>query len=489
MPDRSGGDDASVPITAPRSRRWGIVRVVRARARGVGAAALVGLVVRVVWQVATAHRPNTLGDPLVYLAMADRATDGHWFSAPTWPFGAGGPTSFLSVGYPTILAGLNRATFGLVSPFGMALAINLVSSAALILGVAALGARFARGVDAARAPTAAVAAAWLMALSPDAIVATSLVMNELPASAALVWAVVLFDRLVHDFRRGDALACGGLLGLTIALRPSVQLLAPLFVVVAAVVAWRAAPAARARAARATVAMAVVCVVVLAPIAWNSTVRVDAGPGLTSATWVNICDGAFADDGRFRLDDACHPSRDVVLNDPGYESAWVSDAGEVARRRIADAPAHWLSVAPLRVVHSFDLGGWAVEVGRDWSGLFTDSTRYDTLLRLSQAGFVAVSALGLAGVALHLARRRRDVDGDSAGAVEVGWPGPLTLCAVVAVGTLAGSVVTFGQPRFGWYVTVCCAIPFAGVAIASLPSRFVRNRASDDGENAQVTRSV
>lgn len=404
----------------------------------------VGLALRAVWLAATAHPPRTapiLADPAVYLTMADHAYDGHWLTG-FWAE----PTSFLSVGYPALLAIVRYASGGLLSSWGAALLVNLGASVALVVAAGRLAGIVTHHLDGRDAVChrAMRAAAWMMACLPDAIVATGLVMTELVAVAVLLWALIGMHSLFLGGTWARPVAVGVLLGAAVFLRPSWALLlvlAPTFVVL------------HRRAVKPAALLFICAMLVVAPAAWNNQARVHAGVGLTSAIWMNICDGATRSDGGFSRREECEFAFEGILPPVDREERSVEVARSQAVHDIRAHPFRWLLVVPLRLGRAFGLGGWGVEVSRDWSQHLESGLLLTTTLRVSQLGFLLAAAAGVAGLVRAVRCRR-----------VVWW-----LVVSTTVGSLFGVAVSFGQTRFGWPMMAAVFIPY-GAAFVALTDR-------------------
>ncbi len=257
------------------------------------------MALRLVWLVVGATRigpDDCVCDPVVYLRMADNDVDGHLFTG--W---FGQPTSFLSVGYPALLALVHVVSLGLLDSWQAAMVVNLAAGAVLIAGAR----RVALLIAPEGAGTAAgLAAAWVMALLPDAVTATGLVMTELPAAAFLMVCTVA---LLEWHRRPDswrwALTAAGAGSLAVWMRPAWLFLLPLLV---AWMLWRRRHVLRGGGWRPAGAAAMVCVALMTPLWWNNSVRVGAPAGITSATWPNLCFGATGTTTFLQRDECSEP---------------------------------------------------------------------------------------------------------------------------------------------------------------------------------------
>ncbi len=219
------------------------------RSRGVVAACLTGLVLRLVWAAYAARPPQGLHDPVRYLLYGQSIAAGHGYRDPF----SGQFTSYYPPGYPWFVGAVTWVTKHVVHigvPRAVAIAQALLGAALIVL-VGYVAHRIA-------GPRAAVVAAWLVALWPSLVMYGALVLSETLAMTLLVAAVAVLVR--RPWREGiprfDLLVFGALLGLSALVRPQV-----LGVLVAAVVVWwlvtRDVRATLARAGWAALAVAVV----------------------------------------------------------------------------------------------------------------------------------------------------------------------------------------------------------------------------------------
>ena len=412
----------------------------------------VGVLLRIVLLVGSAKHPadpRFVADPYAYLLMADHAYHGRFFVSFR-----GFPTAYLSVGYPFLLAMVRHLLFGAVSMWVTALLVNVVCFVATALAVPRLLGALSGGRLAGRsASTVSLVMVGLLAVYPDYLFATGLVMSELVASAFLVWMVVLTAEAMTAPRSvRHAVGAGLCAGMTAFVRPSMVLLL-VFVPLALAIAgrWRGALLVLAAASLPVVPLVV------------NNVRVGAGIGVTSATWPNVCDGMTDPQGRFEWRREC---RVTMLpgesHTAGTEARNVKWARMVARQEIKAHPWTWVGRMPLRIAHSVWSGGWATEFSVHWAQNYVWTTKLRVFMRLSQAFFLGLSVLGLWGMA-GLARRR----------ILRWWP-----VWVVVAGSLAGVPISFGQSRFGWPIAVVVLVPCASWKFAELFQSMFHRFAAD-----------
>ena len=396
----------------------GLVSVIRRFSLQIG----VGLLLRIGWMIIAARPPSLeWADPWQYLQRARLTTDGRWGVAPAWPYGTGGPTSFLSVGYPSVVGGVARVTR--LGPWHVALGLNLIASLVLIIGVGVLAGRLSGW-------RAAAGAAWFVVFFPDLITATSIVMTELVAAAIIVSLALAVTRSAPVWWHTAVLVAA-----VVWIRPSLQLL----LIAVPLVLWRCAGL---RLAGKVVGLSAL---LMFPLFWHSTVRVGGGAGFTTATWVNICEGAAADPatprGEFGASSRC-------MSDGSGEAAWAEGAKAVAVDAIGDNPLRWIGLTPFRLWHSFEAGGWGIQVAQEWGHNLGPGRGPTIAFRVSQIGFIAVFVAGVLGVFRLRSNRQLHV---------------LLLFAAVS---LSGALITFGQPRFSLPTVLLALIPAAAARLTS-----------------------
>jgi hypothetical protein len=376
----------------------------------------VGLALRIGWLVAVARQPRLpWADPWQYLQMAHLTAQGQWGVAPAWPTGSGQPTSFLSVGYPSLVGAVSQVTH--LGPWHVAMGLNLVASVVLIVGVAVLAGRLS-------GRKAALAAAWIVALLPDLITSTSIVMTELVGASLVVGVALTLTGSRQVWWHASVLVAAA-----VWVRPSMQLL----LVAVPLLVWRSL------GMRDALRVAGVAMLLMVPLLWHSTVTVDGGVGFTTATWVNVCEGAAPDPGTPRGTFATS----VRCDARGMtEGEWAEHARHVAIAAIRHDPVRWIATTPLRLWHSFEFGGWGIRVAQQWGQNLGSGAPSQVAVHVSQVGFVAVALAALVGIV----RLRRDRT--------------LRTLAVLAVASLVGVLVTFGQQRFGLPTTLLVFVPAA-----------------------------
>ena len=395
---------------------------------------MVGTVVRLLWIWATAATPSKalISDPVIYWLSGEKASHLDFSQAPGWPWGTGKPTSFLSVGYSNLIGLVSWMSAHNLSVFAAAMLVNLVASALLVIGVARVAAAVSY-----RTRWAVLVAPWAAAVYPDLVTASGLIMTEVVGVTALVWLVVGLLRSPQHWWM-----IGGCLAATIWLRPSLQLL----LLVVPLLVWRWAGRGCA------FAVAVTALIALAPLAYQSTVTVGV-PVFSSSTWINICDGAAqapgTPSGTFQASARCRIPDDQVQS----EREWSTLAQRVALETIRNDPAAWVTAIPARLVHALG-GGWGVEVAQNWSGHLGPSDAAALVTEVSRWSFWLVFSVGLLGA----------FSGHGERAVR--------LAALLAMLSLVGVAISFGQPRYGLPFVVLLCIPGLGLAADLASTRVV-----------------
>ncbi len=404
-----------------------------------------GVVVRGVFLAKYARLPSDqkfVADPYAYLMMANRAYHGHLFVSFR-----GFHTSYLSVGYPATIALAQRITCGLMSTWRTALMLNVLSYILTSIGIIRVVRIFAQRTSAS-ARTVSVAglvATAVLAIYPDFVFATGLVMTELVAVALFVWGIAFFVVLIDDrYSHKYAIAAGLCFGLTVFIRPSILLivlLAPFLLLLRR--QWKSATV-----------LFTVAILPIVPL-WINNSRVGTGPGITSATWMNVCDGLKKSDGTFQWRPECRRLlEDGKEPSPLTESINTSHAKKLALSEISTHPWAWISRMPLRMYHSLWSGGWATQVSVKWGQNYQWTERMDLFLLVSRRYFEIIAIIA----SIQIVRMTRR-------GLTTWWP-----MALVFIGTFAGIPISFGQARFGWPCAVIVLVPLASLGLIDLYHR-------------------
>jgi 4-amino-4-deoxy-L-arabinose transferase-like glycosyltransferase len=410
-------------------------------------------------------------DGVFYDALARRLAHGFGYTWE-WPDGVVTPVAHYPVGYPALVAVAYRV-FGEHTAAAIAMhALVGVAGAVAVHVVARAGTSRRVGQ----------VAGLVTALHPALLAYTPALMTEGVTTAliALPFAgAVALRSVAPGVRRALLVAlAGAALGATALVRPQALVLAPVVAILSC-----SRPIAPRKVAVALAAVVVGAAVIVGP--WTvRNQRAFGSPVLISANggwnlWIGT-DGEAR--GGWR----------ALAAPPGCEQVWGEAAKDAcfaraAGRRIVDAPAAWLALAPAKLGATFDLGG---------SGLsYLSRARPDVVPRwavLAEGGLETVAeraAVLLALVALALesgARRRARAVLAVPFALTLltphAWPACIGLAALLSIGafarlldqpvrlvalgvlaaTAATHVVFFGAGRYGlvvypWVAALACTL--------------------------------
>lgn len=271
----------------------------------------------------------------------DVVIDGHTVAVPWCHY---------PVGYSGLLGGLYRI-------FGSGPYVATVANAVIGALLVALVHRLARY---ATTPGRARMAALLTGISPGLIVYSALLMTEPLAALGIVMAAWLFVRELHTSHTRSRAAlprylsagilAGGVMGLTVLVRPQGLLCVPAL----ALLAWRSdgSGGLRERLRAAVVPTAIALATTLAVVApWTvRNCRVMDGCALvsTNAGW-NLAIGAFPRaTGRFETLHA-YDGCPVVTGQVQQDRCWMNEG----LRWIAQNPRRWIGLMPAKLSFTFD----------------------------------------------------------------------------------------------------------------------------------------
>ena len=271
-------------------------------------------------------------DGVYYHTIASRIADGLG-STWLWPDGKVTYAAHYPVGYPALLSLVYRWAGATATVAGWT---NVLIGTAGVLAAYRL-ARQATG------PRRALAAGTAVALHPALIMYTPAIMTEgVTASLVAMAAWAASRRSVRG-----ALALGLVVGLATLVRPQSLLLAPCFGLLATARAASLSVRLR-RAALATLVSLAVC----APWTLRNCVRMNRCALVSVNGGWNLLIGAHPHaTGTFaplEAPEACRTVWDEAEKDACFERE--------ARRFIARAPAHWLSLVPAKLAATFDYSG-------------------------------------------------------------------------------------------------------------------------------------
>lgn len=409
----------------------------------VGAAVLIGLVLRVAWGLWAAQPPQGLFDPARYQGYARAIADGDGYIEPL--SAEGRPTAYYPPGYPWFL--------GIVTWLGRPLTDDIPLLGAMVqavLGAAsvALAAVAGRHLGGRRA---GIVAAFGLALYPNLVFHGGALLGEtLYIALSLAFAVlVVTTRFPHGLTAGRAAAIGVLLGLAVMVRPISLAVVPVLVLT-----WWLATRDRRLVLRSSLVALVAVGACIVPWTIRNAVQMDAFVAISTNTGDNLCIGnGPGADGSFSLREECLTDHDFLA---GTDAEVDADAEKtrIALQAVADEPGRqpWLVWRRFYFtwIRSGDHDGLlAVQSYR--MDRFIDPEVEGALMRVADAAYVGTLGAGLAG-AVVLVRRRRPAD--------VFWVG-------AAVVTAAVPLVFFGDARFK--VPVIPLLIVAGAVLVRTPA--------------------
>lgn len=291
--------------------------------------------------VAIAWAKEPVWDGHYYHFGAERIARGLGYSEDVLSHGAllWKPWVHYPVGYSGFL-GLIYKLFG--SELIVAPVVNALVGALLVVVVHRL-ARYYLSRDRARV------AAGLVALHPGLIAYSAVVMTE--PLAALLLASAAWSALHFRGRWPAIVLAGALLGFASLVRPASLAAAPLLILTQPKPLWQAG-------LRALAASAVSLLVVL-PWTMRNCERLDGCVLVSTNGGWNLAIGAITETGRFQTlhgSDGCP----VVTGQVQQDRCW----GDVGRKKIAENPMKWLSLAPLKLGQTFNHESFAIEYLRE-----------------------------------------------------------------------------------------------------------------------------
>lgn len=404
----------------------------------VGAAAVVGLVVRVLWGVWVSHPPQGLYDPARYAGYARTIADGQGMIEPLSP--GQRATAYYPPGYPWflgVLAWVGRPITDDVPLLGAI--VQSVLGALTVVGGAVAGRRLA-------GPRAGIVAAFGLALYPNLVFHSGALLGETLYNALFMafCVVALTTRLPHGLTTARVVATGLPLGLAVMVRPI-----SLAVVPVVALTWWLATRNRRLVLRSMAILVLVVGGCIVPWTVRNALRMDAFVPISTNTGDNLCIGhGPGADGKFTLREDCRTDQDFLA---GTRQEVDADAEKtrIALRAVADDPKRQPWLVWRRFYFTWLQPGdhdAIVAVQSYGTDPFIDATTEDRLRTVADLAYWVVAAVGVAGLGA-LAWRRRPED--------VFWVG----CAVM---TALVPLAFFGDSRFKVPV-----IPLLIVAAATL----------------------
>ncbi|NLD77269.1 MAG: DUF2029 domain-containing protein [Acidimicrobiales bacterium] len=418
----------------------------------VGAAALVGLVLRLAWVRYATREPQGLFDPARYVGYARVIADGQGMIEP-W---SGHPTAYYPPGYPWFLGILTWFTQPFTDQVWTVAAVTQSILGAATVVLAALVARRLAG------PSAGAVAAVVLAVYPNLIFHSGAVLGETLYNALFMAFLVacLGRRWPDDITNRRALLAGLLLGLAVMVRPISLAVLPV-----AVGVWWWSHRDRRRALVQGALLVAGVVACMAPWTVRNALRMDDLVWMSTNTGDNLCIGhGPGATGAFSARDECATEHNF-LDGPAAEIAADREKTRIALDAIREDPGRepWLTWRRFWYM-------WLRDGDHDGI-LAVQSYRTDRFIpeateaRLSYTADVvywAVASTGAVGL-VFLLRRRRPED---------------LLLVGSAVMTAAVPLAFFGDSRFKVPV-----IPLLIVASACLAAEVARQVRAVDRTDA------
>ena len=433
-------------------------------ARLVAAATFVGLVARLAWLLWVGERvPQTaLIDPARYLGFARNLADGRGYREML----TGQPTAYYPPGYPFFLGGLQVLHDRLPLGGSFVFFVGAVQAAVGALLVP-LGAFVARRVG---SRPAAVVAAFVLALYPNLVFHTAVVLGEtLYNTLFMAFLAVAVSRRWSGRRLTPAFAAATAapLALAIMVRPISAVVVP-----ALVLCWWLGARDLRVVLRATGALAVVLAAVMVPWAVRNQIVMGAFVPMSTNTGDNLCighhDGAT---GGFA------PCLGEEGAEPGPETEVRNDDDKTAEA-LRWMRGHWreeprLTWRRFRVMFLDDGDHDAIEAIQSYPNPLLGTERWMApaterrLVGAADASYLVVGVIGMVGLVLLI--RRREPFG--------------VLVVLSALGTAAVPLAFFGDSRFKVPVVPLLVIAGAvaiGVAVEAIGRSRVRVAGSETG---------
>lgn len=356
----------------------------------------VAAILRLGWARYANHRPEGLFDPARYLGYANAIADGDGMVEWT-----GHATAYYPPGYPWFA--------GIVTWLGSPLPLQpwttiLIVQALIGAGTCLLGARIAGEL---RGRTAAVIAAAVLALYPNLIFHSGVMLGETLFNALFLGFLAVLVPMVRTGERHgrNMVAAGLLLGLAVMVRPISLAVLP----VVALVFWLRDRDLRS-VLRTTGIITLLVLVCIAPWTIRNSIRMGSLVPISTNTGENLCIGNHPDaDGAFTLSEHCRFGD--VLASPADEVEVDRKKTRYAIGRIVRDPGRQVWLVWRRFWFTWVRDG-------DHDGIVAAQS-YNTdrwmnpdierpLIRLADTAYVLV-LVAAAGGAVRSVRRRRPED--------------------------------------------------------------------------------
>jgi hypothetical protein len=359
-----------------------VAGVVSPFARRLLAVALLGLATRIAYGLITKDPSGFKGDALWYHQVANNLADGHGYVVP---FRAGDsvPTAFHLPLFPTVLAvfslvGLDSETAHMV--------VGCALGALTVVLVGVIARRLA-------GDAAGLAAALIAALYPGLVMNDSVLLSESLTGPTVAAALLAALHLRERPGAGRALVLGALIGLAALNRSEAILLVPLLGVPTLLPGVPALPAARSIKLGALVclatALAIAPWVIRNALTFERTTFLTTGDG--SVLRGANCDLSYHGQRTGDWDFRCLTGYRVPRDESILAARWRDEALDYATDNLGRVPV----VVAARIGRSFSL---YPSPARQATELQFIEDRSRTLVWVALAAYVAVVALGVAGVA-------------------------------------------------------------------------------------------
>jgi 4-amino-4-deoxy-L-arabinose transferase-like glycosyltransferase len=405
---------------------------------------------RVAWGVFWAEPPTgNLTDPVLYSILADQISHGRGF---TYPGESGGATAYYPPGYPLAL-GAVLFLVGLLpfdlSLFAVAVSFNIVLSVATVWIVFELGRRLVS------VPVGLVAAA-IMALWPNAIVHTGLVLTEtlfLFLFCAMLLVALASPAIVRAPGLRRMAATGALFGLAGMVRPTSFVIAPLFLLL-----WW--PAGAKVAVRRTALVGALVAAMVLPWTIRNAVHIEAPVLISTNLGDNMCIGNNPEaTGAYQLPDACFAGLHSGER-PESEVERQSQTFRTAFDHIREDPGEFIGKMPAKLGYTLYRDADGLWTATSFGAVpFVSSERFQQLKWVATGYWRVVELLGLVGGVLLWLRRDREQR--------------RLFFLLVAVVQLVPAIITFGDPRFKMPLypafAICAAVALVALVHRRLPA--------------------
>ena len=436
------------------------------RTRPLAAPALVGAfaaAVRLVWVVFASREPAGLADPIIYLHSGASIASGDGYTSLL-----GNPTAYYPPGYPAFVGLVDRIATAVGLADHLVLVIGIVQ--ALLGGVAcaALVVAGRRLAGERRGTVVGVGAGLVMALWPNLVVHTAVVLSETLFLAALCILIAALFTWTAARVADPVLPAWGAAALVVvctALCTWIRPQSTLVLVPVVALAWLLAGRGARDSLRVAALLCVGVLVAVVPWSIRNLVVMDAFVPLTTNTGDNLCIG-FHDDaeGGFAITEEC-ATEGRYVDGADIEVERDGELRERAVEWILANPEQLPALTVAKIIATFDgdhdgLGAWE-SYGAD--AHLGDTTR-DVLRWSSDIYYWLVMLAAAVGAAVVVRDRWRHRDEPATAETLVG----LTTVAV-ALGCIAVPALSFGDQRFKMPIAASLALLSALAVSRAVPA--------------------